>query len=68
MADFPVGLREVVPDQTVPEKTKEFIINTGKVFKDSPLNMKGAYFRDEQKNFVGTKKVYFYPLDFISAP
>ena len=44
MADFPVGLREVVPDQTVPEKTKEFIINTGKVFKDPPLNIKGAYF------------------------
>ena len=29
MSDFPIGLREVVPDQTVPEKCKEFIINTG---------------------------------------
>ncbi len=33
MSDFPVGLREVVPDQTVPEKTKEFIINTGMLRK-----------------------------------
>ena len=31
MSDFPVGLREVVPDQTVPEKCKEYIIKTGKV-------------------------------------
>ena len=31
MSDFPVGLREVVPDQTVPEKTKEFAINTGMI-------------------------------------
>ena len=29
MSDFPVGLREVVPDQTVPEKCKEYSINTG---------------------------------------
>ena len=30
MADFPVGFREVVPDQTVPEKCKEYTVNTGK--------------------------------------
>ena len=24
------GLREVVPDQTVPEKCKEFVVHTGK--------------------------------------
>ena len=30
MSDFPVGLREVVPNQTVPEKCREFSINTGK--------------------------------------
>ena len=31
MSDFPVGLREVVPNQTVPEKCREFSINTGKI-------------------------------------
>ena len=32
MGDFPVGgLREVVPDQTVPEKCREFVVHTGKV-------------------------------------
>jgi hypothetical protein len=29
MSEFPVGLREVVPNQTVPEKCREFLINTG---------------------------------------
>ena len=29
MSDFPIGLREVVPNQTVPEKCREFLINTG---------------------------------------
>lgn len=29
MSDFPIGLREVVPNQTVPEKCREFTINTG---------------------------------------
>ena len=33
MTDFPIGLREVVPDQTVPEKCKEFVINTGNTLK-----------------------------------
>ena len=28
--DSPVGLREVVPNQTLPEKCKEFVISTGK--------------------------------------
>jgi hypothetical protein len=30
MADSPIGLREVIPNQTVPEKCKDFTINTGK--------------------------------------
>ena len=36
MSDFPVGLREVVPNQTVPEKCREFSINTGKIW--NPFN------------------------------
>jgi hypothetical protein len=31
MTDFPIGLREVVPNQTVPEKCREFLINTGNI-------------------------------------
>jgi len=30
MIEFPLGYREVVPDQTLPEKWKEIILNTGK--------------------------------------
>ncbi len=33
MADFLPGLREVVPNQTIAEKCREFLINTGKVEK-----------------------------------
>ncbi|PSN51838.1 Nuclear pore complex protein 160 [Blattella germanica] len=29
MSDFPLGFREVIPDQTLPEKWKEFTLNTG---------------------------------------
>jgi len=29
MTEFPIGLREVVPNQTVPERCREFLINTG---------------------------------------
>lgn len=31
MGDFPLGFREVIPDQTVPEKWKELTLNTGQV-------------------------------------
>lgn len=27
--EFPLGYREVIPDQTVPEKWKEITLNTG---------------------------------------
>jgi len=30
MVEFPLGYREVVPDQTLPEKWKEITLNTGK--------------------------------------
>lgn len=30
MIEFPLGYREVVPDQTQPENWKEIILNTGK--------------------------------------
>lgn len=29
MIEFPLGYREVVPDQTLPEKWKEITLNTG---------------------------------------
>lgn len=29
MVEFPLGYREVVPDQTLPEKWKEITLNTG---------------------------------------
>lgn len=29
MEEFPLGYREVVPDQTVPEKWNEVTLNTG---------------------------------------
>ena len=29
MEEFPLGYREVVPDQTVPEKRNEITLNTG---------------------------------------
>lgn len=29
MGDFPLGFREVIPDQTLPEKWKELTLNTG---------------------------------------
>ena len=29
MGDYPLGFREVIPDQTLPEKWKEFTLNTG---------------------------------------
>ena len=41
MSDFPIGLREVVPDQTVPEKCKEFIINTGTYVMLEKISIKG---------------------------
>ena len=43
MSDFPIGLREVVPDQTVPEKCKEFIINTGTYVMLEKISIKGIY-------------------------
>lgn len=30
MAEFSLGYREVIPDQTQPEKWKEITLNTGK--------------------------------------
>lgn len=32
MIEFPLGYREVVPDQTQPEKWKEITLDTGKDF------------------------------------
>ena len=40
MGDFPLGFREVIPDQTVPEKWKELTLNTGQVHvSHSVLNL-----------------------------
>ena len=52
MTDFPIGLREVVPDQTVPEKCKEFVINTGNALQ----------------RYVVFKPVLYFPGRFIHIP
>lgn len=41
MIEFSLGYREVVPDQTLPEKWKEITLNTGErvlTYNDGPAN------------------------------
>lgn len=42
MVEFPLGYREVVPDQTLPEKWKEITLNTGKRVLTSDQNASTA--------------------------
>ncbi|XP_008559870.1 nuclear pore complex protein Nup160 homolog [Microplitis demolitor] len=64
MIEFPLGYREVVPDQTQPEKWKEIILNTGvsqSTLQDIkvPERASGYSYRDNYKYYTRNRFIYW---------
>lgn len=62
--EFPLGYREVIPDQTVPEKWKEIILNTGgsqSTLQDIkvPERAGGYSYKDCSKYFTRNRFIYW---------
>lgn len=59
--EYPLGYREVIPDQTLPEKWKEIILNTGKKRNLSDRRPPSKAFLSRNfiwnvENFLSTKR------------
>ncbi|XP_034947135.1 nuclear pore complex protein Nup160 homolog [Chelonus insularis] len=64
MFEFPLGYREVVPDQTQPEKWKEIILNTGgsqSTLQDIkvPERASGYSYKDNYKYYTRNRFIYW---------
>ncbi|XP_032683313.1 nuclear pore complex protein Nup160 homolog [Odontomachus brunneus] len=64
MVEFPLGYREVVPDQTLPEKWKEITLNTGgsqSTLQDIkvPERAGGYSYKDSSKYFTRNRFIYW---------
>lgn len=64
MGDFPLGFREVIPDQTVPEKWKELTLNTGgtqSTLQDIkvPERAGGYCYKDSTKHYTRNRFIYW---------
>ncbi|CAD6237041.1 GSCOCG00002109001-RA-CDS [Cotesia congregata] len=64
MIEFPLGYREVVPDQTQPENWKEIILNTGgsqSTLQDIkvPERASGYSYRDNYKYYTRNRFIYW---------
>lgn len=64
MGDFPLGFREVIPDQTLPEKWKEFTLNTGgtqSTLQDIqvPERAGGYCYKDSTKHYTRNRFIYW---------
>ncbi|EFN74716.1 Nuclear pore complex protein Nup160-like protein [Camponotus floridanus] len=64
MVEFPLGYREVVPDQTLPDKWKEITLNTGgsqSTLQDIkvPERAGGYSYKDSSKYFTRNRFIYW---------
>lgn len=64
MGDFPLGFREVIPDQTLPEKWKELTLNTGgtqSTLQDIkvPERAGGYCYKDSTKHYTRNRFIYW---------
>ncbi|XP_046422018.1 nuclear pore complex protein Nup160 homolog [Neodiprion fabricii] len=62
--EFPLGYREVIPDQTLPEKWKEIVINAGgsqSTLQDIkvPERAGGYSYKDSTKHFTRNRFIYW---------